>query len=72
MEYIECKKLELFSREQMDALNEFCEYLDGHIEARFVDEEKPTIRCSEDMLFDFLQIDKKKLEKERQHILKNN
>ena len=71
MEYTECKKLQLFSEEQMEALNEFCEYMDGNIEAKFVDEEKPVISCSEDILFDFLKIDKKKLEIERQHILDN-
>lgn len=72
MKLTECEKLEIFSREQMQALNEFCEYMDGNIEAKFVDEEnKPTIGCSHDILYDFLKIDKVKLEKERQAILDN-
>ena len=72
MKYPECEKLEIFSREQMQALYEFCEYMDGNIEATFVDtENKPTIHCSQDILYDFLKIDKVKLEKERQSILDN-
>jgi len=71
-QYPECEKLELFNREQMNALYEFIEYMDGNIEATFVDEEnKPRISCSEDILYDFLKIDKVKLEKERQSILKS-
>lgn len=69
MQYIECEKLQLFSREQMSALYEFIEYMDGNIEATFVDENKPRVSCSEDILYDFLKIDKVQLEKERQHIL---
>ena len=38
-QYPECKKLELFSREQMNALYEFIEYMDGNIEATYVDED---------------------------------
>ena len=72
MKLTECEKLQIFSRKQMDALNEFCEYMDGNIEAQFVDtENKPIIHCSQDILYEFLKIDKAKLEKERQAILDN-
>ena len=71
MKYIECEKLELFSREQMSALYEFIEYMDGNIEATHVDTDKPRISFSEDILYDFLDIDRIQLEIERQHILDN-
>lgn len=71
MEYTEHKKLEIFSEDQMSALNEFCEYLDANVEAQFVDtENKPKISSSQDILYDFLGIDKHQLELERKEILK--
>ena len=71
MKYIECEKLGLFSREQMGALYEFIEYMDSSIEATYVDTDKPRITCSEDILYDFLKVDRVELEKERQHMLDN-
>lgn len=71
MEYTEHKKLEVFSREQMEAIQEFCEYLDGNVELKFVETTKPDISSSEDALFDFLGVDRNKLEKERKHMITN-
>jgi len=70
MLYLEHNKLNIFSVEQMNALNEFCEYLDNNVESAFVDNSKPLTICAQDVLYDFLGVNKVELEKERAHMLK--
>lgn len=71
MEYPEHKKLEIFSREQQQALNEFIEYLDNVNNYLVIKQEEHggTITAQQ-AFYKMLNVDPYELEQERKQMLK--
>ena len=68
-QYPEHKKLELFTEAQRNAIFEYIEFMENQGYGLFDVKAPYNVKSFEDAFYEMINVDKKQLEKERQHML---